>query len=75
MMFDEDRLMAVRDQWEAWLNQQRGLTGTGIGLDRGGNVCLKIFTNHMSPETRSLIAGRLAGVPLDFDETGEIKAF
>jgi len=75
MQYTEENLMDVRDQNESWLNAQPGLSGTGIGLDAGGRVCLKIFTSHMPPATRNQIAARLGGVPVDFEETGEFTAF
>lgn len=75
MQTDEERLLAIRNQAEDWLNQQPGITGTGIGLGRSGQVCIKVFTNRMPPETKEAIAQRLQGVPVDFEETGEFVAF
>lgn len=75
MEFLEDQLLATRDQHEAWLNQQPGISGTGVGLNSGGQVCIKIFTNHMPPDIKTAISQRLGTVPIDFEETGEFRAF
>lgn len=75
MPFDETNLLSERDKHEAWLSQQPGITGVGIGADAGGQAAIKIFTNHMPAETKRAITSRLTGVPIDFEETGEFRAF
>jgi hypothetical protein len=75
MPFDENTLLAERDKHQEWLNQQAGIAGTGIGVDSGGQLAIKIFTNHMSKETKQAIESRLASLPVDFEETGEFRAF
>lgn len=74
MPFSEAELVAQRNKHHEWLRGQPGLTGTGIGLDRNGQMCIKIYTDHMPPETREAISETLAGVPLEFEETGEFRA-
>jgi hypothetical protein len=72
---DENHVLAVRDQHEAWLDQQPGVTGTGVGIDAGGAWCIKVYTNHMPAATREAIRQRLQDVPVEFEETGEIRAW
>jgi hypothetical protein len=74
MLYTETQLAAARDQHEVWLNQQEGITGTGIGMDRGGQICIKIYTNRMSAATKSAVLARLQGLPVEFEETGEFQA-
>lgn len=69
----QEELLRVRDQHESWLRAQPGVVGTGVGIDRGGNICLKIFSDHMSPGTRDAIRARLGTVPIAIEETGEIR--
>lgn len=66
-------LTAVRDQHESWLRAQPGVVGTGVGMDKSGRICLKIFSNHIPPATRQAIQERLADVPVTIEETGEIR--
>ena len=73
--FDESQILAERDKHEAWLNHQVGIAGTGVGLDRNGRVCLKIYTNGMPAETKRAISSVLSRLPHDFEETGEFHAF
>ncbi|PHR86472.1 MAG: hypothetical protein COA78_37920 [Blastopirellula sp.] len=75
MSLNEAQLMQQRDLHEAWLNEQAGITGTGIGIDSGGNICIKIFTNQMSNDTKERITSKLDGLVIDFEETGEFNAF
>ena len=71
--YTEDELRALRDRHEAWLMAQAGVIGTGIGLNPGGQVVLRIFTKGMQQATRQTIATRLAGVPVAWEE-GEVVA-
>jgi hypothetical protein len=66
-------LEMLRDQHEPWLRSQPGVVGTGIGLDKTGQVALKVFTNQISAQTRNAIHQRLSAVPLALEETGEIR--
>jgi hypothetical protein len=77
MTFDENRLMAERARLEGWLQEQDGVTGTGVGLGRDGQACLKVYTDHMPAQTKQTISMRLAdsGIPFEFEETGEFRAF
>ena len=50
----ETKLLAVRDQHEAWLMNQSGVTGTSIGLGSGGQPVLRIFTHGITEPTRRL---------------------
>ena len=68
----QQELLDIRDQHETWLRAQPGVVGTGVGL-KGGDLCLKIFTNHVSPTTRNAIHERLVGVPLKLEEIGEVR--
>ncbi len=74
MAYDEAQLLAEREKHESWLNQQQGLAGSGIGINRDGQICIKIYTDHMPEETKRAIASVLAGVPFEFEETGEFRA-
>lgn len=69
----QDELVKVRDGHEPWLRAQPGVVGTGIGLDRSGQIALKVFTNRISAATRNSIYDRLADVPLSLEEVGEIR--
>lgn len=69
----QDEVSKLRDAHEAWLRAQPGVVGTGIGLDRGGNVALKVFTNRAPAATRNSIHDRLAGIPFAIEEVGEIR--
>jgi len=71
--FTPEELKAVRDQHETWLRALPGVVGTGIGLDKGGRISLKVFSNRMPAETRNEIAQRLSAVPVAIEETGEIR--
>jgi hypothetical protein len=66
-------LQTLRDQHESWLRAQPGVVGTSVGIDKTGQICLKIFSNHMPADTRNLIYERLSDVPVAIDETGEIR--
>jgi hypothetical protein len=74
MPHDEAELRAAKEKHAGWLGQQQGVTGIGIGLDQGGRMCLKIYTDHMPPETRQAISSTLGDVPVEFEETGEFRA-
>lgn len=67
----ETKLLAVRDQHEAWLMNQSGVTGTSIGLGSGGQPVLRIFTHGITEPTRREVAKKLPGVPLAWEE-GEV---
>jgi hypothetical protein len=66
--YSQEQLLALRDRHEPWLMAQPGVIGTGIGLDSGGRVVLRIFTHGATPVTRRTIANRLGGVPLGWEE-------
>jgi hypothetical protein len=68
-----DELRKIRDQHEPWLRQQAGVVGTSVGLNSAGEVCLKIFSDRVAPETRNSILERLCGIPVTFEETGRIQ--
>ena len=72
--YSQDELLTLRDRHEAWLMAQDGVTGTGIGLDRGGDVVLRIFTTGISDATRRTIATKLTGVPIAWEE-GEVVPY
>jgi hypothetical protein len=69
----QQELLAIRDQHESWLRAQPGVVGTGVGLGKSGDTCLKIFTNHASPTTMNAIHERLSGIPLALEEIGEVR--
>jgi hypothetical protein len=73
MNMNPAELQTIRDSHESWLRAQPGVVGTGIGIDKGGRIALKIFTNQMSSATREAITARLADAPVAFEETGEIR--
>jgi|HubBroStandDraft_6_1064221.scaffolds.fasta_scaffold311510_1 hypothetical protein len=72
--FDETKLLAARAKHEAWLSRQNGFAGSGLGVGRNGQVCLKIYTNKMPEETRQNVGAVLASVPFEFEELGDIHA-
>ena len=75
MTHTEDGLREAKEKHESWLAQQQGYNGSGIGLSRGGSPAIKIYTNRMSPSTKDLIREQLRDLPIEFEETGEFKAF
>ena len=75
MAFTEAELVSEKNKVEPWLLSQQGITGSGVGIGQGGNICLKIYINQMSNETKSAIDSRLQALPHEFEETGEISAF
>jgi hypothetical protein len=75
MDWDIESLDIEKGKHEPWLGRLEGVTGTGIGLGRDGRPCLKIYTNQISEETDRKVRAVLAGVPWEFEETGEFHAF
>jgi hypothetical protein len=71
--FTADALLKIRDQHEPWLRQQAGVVGTSVGLNSAGEICVKIFSDRMTPETRSSILERLSGIPTSIEETGRLR--
>jgi hypothetical protein len=66
-------IVSLRDQHEPWLRAQPGVVGTAVGMDRTGKICLKIFSDHLSPDTRNAILERLGDIPVAIEETGLIR--
>ncbi len=50
-----------------------GVTGTARGLC-AGQPCVKVYVKKKSAELERRIAGILGGIPLEVEETGEIRA-
>lgn len=69
------QLESEKAKHQAWLRQQPGFMGIGIGMGPDLQPSLKILTNQMPPETKQAIERRLASVPFHFDETGPLEAF
>jgi hypothetical protein len=65
----QEDLESLRDRKEEWLTKL-GVEATSIGLDRGGNVCLRLWCPKVTPELRRSILedDELSQVPLDFEE-------
>ncbi len=74
MTYTEAQVAAEKDRHGSWLAQQAGVMGTGIGLDGGGQPCIKVYTNRMPAVTKEAILAKLQGIPVDFEETGEFRA-
>mgnify|MGYP000970329217 CR=1 FL=1 len=72
---EEERLIAERDKHEDWLSRQEGVTGIGIGIGQGARPVIKVYTNRMPEGTKSHIRSVLTSVPVEFEETGEFRAF
>ena len=70
--YTQAELLALRDQHEKTLQALPGVVGTGVGLDGTGGICLKVFTNHASPETKETIRQLVGDAPLKVEESGEI---
>ena len=68
-----DELLKIRDEHEPWLRQQPGVVGTSVGLNAAGEICLKVFSDRMTPETRNSILERLSGIPTSIEETGRLR--
>jgi hypothetical protein len=73
--FDEQALMDARSKHELWLQGRAGFAGSGIGVGRDGNPCIKIYTNGMTEATKQSVSAVLSRVPFEFEETGEFRAF
>jgi hypothetical protein len=74
-MWTEEALMRARDEHQSWLMQQDGIVGVMVAYDAGGQLCLKILTDHLDAETRRQIGERFGDVPLDFEDTGPMEAY
>ena len=68
-----DELLKIRDEHEAWLQRQPGVVGTGVGLNAAGEICLKVFSDRMTPQTRNSILERLSGIPTSVEESGPLR--
>ncbi len=71
--FTQQQLLKIRDQHEGWLRSQPGFVGSGVGLHPSGELCLKIFSDHMPPAVRNEILKRLDGAPVAIEETGGVR--
>ena len=69
----QQELLTIRDQHESWLRDQPGVEGTGVGMDKSGGICLKVFTNRIAPNVRDAIHERLGDIPLMIEEIGEVR--
>jgi len=49
------------------------VVGTGVGMDKTGQIVVKIFSNQMPAATRSAIQQRFSDIPIAIEETGEIR--
>jgi hypothetical protein len=70
-----ENLSAVKRQNRNWLLQQPGVQGTDIGEDAQGKPVIRILTANAPEATKQAIRSRLQGVPVEFQETGEITAY
>jgi hypothetical protein len=68
-----DELLKIRDEHEPWLRQQPGVVGTSVGLNAAGEICLKVFSDRMTPETRNSILERLSDIPTSIEESGPLR--
>lgn len=75
MAYTESQLLAEKRKHDGWLQQQPGVVGTGIGHSAGGELCIKIYTDRMPQATKQQIQNRLQGIPVDFEESGELETF
>ncbi len=75
MSYTEKQLATELENREGWLLQQEGIVGTALGCDQGGQICIKIYTDGATSETKAAISARLQKLPFEFEETGEIRAF
>jgi hypothetical protein len=66
--FTQHELLAIRDRHESWLRSQPGVVGTGIGMDKAGKICIKVFTDRISPSTRNAIYEHLSDLPVALEE-------
>lgn len=73
MAYTVEQLQAERDRLEAWLREQPGVVGTGVGLGADGAPALKVFSNRIPHDVRAAILERLGDVPVAIEETGEIS--
>ena len=74
MQWTEDKLAAICESQEEWLLQQPFISGTAIGYDNKGLLCIKILTDSANAQQRNTVYNRLKDVPISFEETGPIEA-
>ncbi len=71
--YSQEDLEQLRDRKEGWL-RALGVEGTSVGLDRGGNVCLRLWCAQLTPELKQAVLAdeELSGAPIDFEEGTDI---
>lgn len=74
MDYSQDQLISERDKLEPWLLKQPGFNGSGIGMSRGGNLVIKVYSNRMPAATRDAIVEKAGKLPIEIEETGEFRA-
>lgn len=75
MGFTKAQLLEEKQKHETWLQQQPGLVGTGVGSRANGELCLVIYTDRMPRLAKEGIRKRLGEVSIEFEESGEFRAF
>lgn len=74
MEWNEQTLSKELSHHESWLMSTPGVEGVGIGVDSGGEKCLKIYTTQKNEDLERKISRKLGAVPVDFEITGGIEA-
>lgn len=69
-----DELKQIRDQHRDWIRTQPGIKGSAISENGAQQPCLRFYSDRASDETKAKIRERFNGIPVTFEETGEIKA-
>lgn len=68
--YTQSQLEKLRNEKEPWLNTI-GVEASGIGLDKGGNVCLRLWCAADIADVRNAIASNdlFKDVPVDLEQS------
>ena len=71
---DADRIAQAIKQHSLWIVQQPGIVGCDLSTDREGRPCLRVFASGADATIKLRIAERVDPVPVEFVESGPIRA-
>lgn len=63
------KVMNIQDQHTPKLMDQKGVVGTGTGIDKNGNLTIRVYTNGVD---KPVIPAKLGGVKVEIVESGPI---
>lgn len=68
----EDRIESARRTLTDGVIDLPGVVGVGVG-ECDGAPCLRVFVDRLTAELEARIPAEVEGVPVEIDETGEIR--